>query len=96
MASGTIYTWKGPASGGSFTNTANWTPTGYPNEGGDVALFNTSVSVDIGASRGFGEVQVGSDSSSLVTVTLTGAGDTLTLAACRTYGGANRSGRIGT
>jgi hypothetical protein len=54
------------------------------------------VSVDIGASRGFGEVQVGSDSSSLVTVTLTGAGDTLTLAACRTYGGANRSGRIGT
>jgi hypothetical protein len=33
------YIWTGP-SGGAWTNTANWTPTGFPGVAGDAAIFS--------------------------------------------------------
>jgi antigen 43 len=83
----TTYIWTGPASGGSFTNTANWNPTGYPQYGGDIAQFNTSVALNLSSSLNIGGIQVGSSASSLATLTLTGSGQTLSLNQITVYPG---------
>jgi hypothetical protein len=71
MAVGITYTWNGPASGGNFS-TGPWSPAGGPQNGGDTALFTTSVSVSVTGAENFGTIQVGSSASSNATVTLTG------------------------
>ncbi len=86
-AQATDYTWNGPAYNSpldkSWTNTVNWTPSGYPGTSEDVAVFNNTVqktvnlnagdSVSVGAWRALGTQNINVGGSG--TLTLAPLGD---------------------
>ncbi len=57
----TEYTWVGPtyseAGDISWTNTVNWSPSGYPNSSNDVAIFPTRIKVALAGTNTVGEVR---------------------------------------
>ncbi len=57
----TEYTWVGPTSSQagdkSWNNTANWSPSGYPNSSDDVAIFPTRIVVSLTETHTVGELR---------------------------------------